>query len=186
LIPFPCDSAAISGFGHQMAFRREVLELMVALRQKLAHSVPLEKCLDFYIPFCAAMVGSIVVDKSALVDFRRHGGSVSAAGKADEQDQDGLAERTRHRAKFYSDMNMAADIILQNRLSKSDRANIVAKGVSQQWSLLQKSAELPNIDGRIAKVFPLLSLIGKRVLTPHVFSNSNMLVDVARAIKLSL
>ena len=84
LIDAPVDVQQIGGFGHQMMFRRAVLDVMVALRpiaQRIS-TTGLFDSFDRYIPFCASMVGPIAIVPEPLVRFRRHGGATSGAGLA--------------------------------------------------------------------------------------------------------
>lgn len=81
---FPADTGSIHGFGHQMAFRRPVLDMMHKLREIVEPLSPrgFAHDLDQFIPFCAAVLGSLHVLPDNLVRFRRHGGATSPAGAA--------------------------------------------------------------------------------------------------------
>ncbi|MFM9853593.1 MAG: glycosyltransferase [Sphingomonadaceae bacterium] len=81
----PIDCLSVHGFGHQMAMRMSVVTLMVALQARLAGSTSVYvNNFDRLIPFCAALLGKIVLRPEAFVDFRRHGESASDAGKSFE------------------------------------------------------------------------------------------------------
>lgn len=79
---FPADTASIHGYGHQMAFRRPVLEMMHAMRDVIEPLSPrgFAHDLDQFIPFCAALLGGLAVLPDDLVRFRRHGAATSQAG----------------------------------------------------------------------------------------------------------
>jgi hypothetical protein len=78
----PADSTSLFGFGHQMAFRREVLTLMQRLRRIIAAKFypHLAYNFDEFIPFCASLLGGIAVLPEPLVQFRRHSRATSDAG----------------------------------------------------------------------------------------------------------
>lgn len=81
---WPADSGALHGFGHQMAFRRLVHEQMRRLRPLADACSPggLAHDLDGFIPYCASLLGEVVVLPDPLVRFRRHAGATSPAGRA--------------------------------------------------------------------------------------------------------
>lgn len=81
---WPADSGALHGYGHQMAFRRSVHEQMRRLRPFADECSPggLAHDLDGFIPYCASLLGDLVLLPDPLVRFRRHAGATSPAGSA--------------------------------------------------------------------------------------------------------
>jgi glycosyltransferase involved in cell wall biosynthesis len=84
-IDFPVDVTSTHAFGHQMAFDRDVLALMVKLQPDLAAMAPgdMSNNFDPFIPFCGSMIGAIHLLPDPLIRFRRHGGTVSPLAKED-------------------------------------------------------------------------------------------------------
>lgn len=78
----PVDTSFVRLWGHQTAFRREVLDVMRGLHFRRDPAIqPLIQSLDPLIPFCASLVGDLVLLREPLTEFRRHGGATSGAGQ---------------------------------------------------------------------------------------------------------
>lgn len=83
-LPAPVDVLSVYGYGHQMAFRRDVLTLMRKLKPAVERAAirDLVNNFDGYIPFCASLLGDIVILPDPLTRFRRHAAATSGAGLA--------------------------------------------------------------------------------------------------------
>ena len=85
-IPAPFDADTVRAFGHQLAFRRSVVETMVALRRVAeVNAANIGSNFDTYIPLCASLVGEAHVLDAPLTLFRRHGGATTGAGVVAER-----------------------------------------------------------------------------------------------------
>lgn len=77
----PADTSFARMWGHQAAFRRNVLEVMRGLHRRRDPALaPLMESLDPLVAFCAGLVGDLVLLPEPLTAFRRHGGATSGAG----------------------------------------------------------------------------------------------------------
>jgi len=84
LYQFPLYPDYLWGFGHQMVASREVVRVMIAIKEEDLLDVPQTDVgfgFDFAFPLAAGMVGDIFFLDQELMKFRRHRGSVSPAGK---------------------------------------------------------------------------------------------------------
>jgi glycosyltransferase involved in cell wall biosynthesis len=78
----PADCLSIHGFGHQMALRKSVITVMNKLQTRAVATPSIyANNFDRFIPFCATLLGKVVLRPEPLVDFRRHGGAATEAGK---------------------------------------------------------------------------------------------------------
>ena len=113
---WPADSTALHGFGHQMGFRRAVLDQMRRLRPIADDHDPggLAHDLDRFIPFCSALLGEVVLLRDPLVQFRRHAAATSPAGQAVEVARDRhariayLVTRDADRSALHASIVIAA------------------------------------------------------------------------------
>lgn len=113
---WPADSTALHGFGHQMGFRRAVLDQMRRLRPIADDRDPggLAHDLDRFIPFCSALLGEVVLLRDPLVQFRRHAAATSPAGQAVEVARDRhariayLVTRDADRSALHASIVIAA------------------------------------------------------------------------------
>lgn len=118
----PVDTSFVRMWGHQAAFRRDVLDVMRGLHARHGpDTTPLVESLDPFIGFCASLVGDLVLLPDPLTLFRRHGGATSGAGA------DYLGPETRRqqalRAVAADRKDAAARLAL---IDVADRAGLVA------------------------------------------------------------
>lgn len=80
----PVDFTQLRSFGHQMAFRRPVFEVMTRMRTVTDRISRTELGTNFdrYIPFCASLVGPIAVLTEPMTRFRRHAAATTQAGSS--------------------------------------------------------------------------------------------------------
>ncbi|WP_404711340.1 glycosyltransferase [Sphingomonas sp. MMS24-J13] len=164
LIPAPFDSQTIYGFGHQMMFRRVVLDVMVRVRPvvdslsktRLAHNF------DRYIPFCASLVGGVVILPEALTLFRRHADATSPAG-IDTHAPVGLAARAA--AAIRRDEEFAAEAAAITaeaaRRSIGDLATVqaLARAYERKSRLATRQAAIVGASSRVAKLARLVAAL---------------------------
>jgi glycosyltransferase involved in cell wall biosynthesis len=107
---FPHLPDNLWGFGHQMIFSREVLEVMSAIKDSPCKVVAsIGTCFDFSLLVAAGMVGNIYFVKKQLMKFRRHDGSVSPAGKSGNANQNERASDWR-RLRVQEFLNIITSI----------------------------------------------------------------------------
>ena len=83
LYAFPHFPDNLWGFGHQMIFSRRVLAVMSRIKDASSATIAaIGTCFDFSLLVAAGMVGDIYFVDQELMQFRRHGNSVSPAGKS--------------------------------------------------------------------------------------------------------
>ena len=78
---WPFIPTRVWGFGHQMAFKRSVVDVMINWSSNLPSNTAIASNLDLLIPYASCSLGSIHHIKMPLMYFRRHSASTSPAGK---------------------------------------------------------------------------------------------------------
>lgn len=176
----PWDAEAVHGFGHQMAFRRDVFELMEKLRPLVERlsSTGLSDNLDRYIPFCASLVGPIAIIPDPLILFRRHEAATTPAGLSSVRSGQSLRDRAvaviARKRMVYAE---AAQILTQafdQKLLRRSSASAVLAATERKARLYDQLGRAASRGGRAARLFAVLGDTG-RLLRPSGFSNDRRL-----------
>jgi Glycosyl transferase family 2 len=108
---FPHFPLRYWGFGHQMVFSRELLPIINRLRATASHTdVPLAT-IDRIIPIAAGMLGDTVFIAEDLLDFRRHGSSVTLAVSARQHTTESKSSVDSRLATKRFDLGKQRDLI---------------------------------------------------------------------------
>jgi len=142
---FPVDATTVRAFGHQLAFDRATLDLMNEMRPRGGNNF------DTFIPAAAAFLGDIVVLPEGLVDFRRHAGALTGAGKAAPSSANPPDRSARLRTDYV-------------RVAQQHRA--AAASLPQDLRLRYRDALQRNI--WLARTIRRLSRSGKLRLLPAI------------------
>jgi hypothetical protein len=187
-IPFPADTASIHGYGHQMAFRRPVFDLMQQLRNVIEPLAPngFAHDLDQYIPFCASLLGGLVLLPDTLVSFRRHGAATSPAGSAFSQPvgKTDRAEKARYLVETDVERSALRLATLRAAIDQGVIAPSLAVPLLKAFSLKERRTRRQHVvvDNRgIAATGPVTAMTA-RLLARGRFSNDRPL----RALGLSI
>ena len=81
LIRFPSFYDDLWGFGHQMIFNVNAVRIIEDISTKLIDLGDVSTCFDLSIIVACGMLGDILLVDKILTLFRRHGGSLTVAGK---------------------------------------------------------------------------------------------------------
>lgn len=180
----PVDCLTVHGFGHQMAIRRSVYDVMSSLQKGLTGTKSIyANNFDRLIPFCASITGKIVMVRDPLVDFRRHGQSATTAGKDVRSGQD-WKEKAEWLATGYADsVNLCADA-QRTVADKAPLLDCVFQGHQSQknaFDSLLKIANSPDAASGTREYVRALSLI---LSSRTAFSNSRATKNAALAFML--
>jgi glycosyltransferase involved in cell wall biosynthesis len=94
----PLPGGRLWGYGHQMMFRSTVWTLVERiLKSGVSPKPEFAGNFDILLIAAAGLLGHVAYVSEPLVDFRRHGGSTSPAGKATARDESLMARLERQR-----------------------------------------------------------------------------------------
>ena len=181
----PVDPNGVRAFGHQMLFRRAVLNVMLAIRpiaQEL-NSDGVVVSFDRYIPLCASLLGGITVLPEPLILFRRHASATSEAGG-------GAQIRTRREraaiaiARDLADTRETRAIVeaaLAQGLVPAEPAGRLATALRSRNAALIKLARLEAEPSRFGRLRRLPSVL-TALLRATSFSNHRPLHEAGVAL----
>lgn len=102
LVKFPAYHDDLWGFGHQMIFSVEAVKLIEDISTKKIDLGDVSTCFDLSIIVASGMLGDILLVNQILTLFRRHGGSLTLAGK-EKKSIVNNAERNKQNVKALVD-----------------------------------------------------------------------------------
>lgn len=154
-LAYPADTSFARMWGHQAAFRRDVLGVMRGLHFRRDPAIePLMRSLDPFIGLCASMVGDLVLMCEPLTQFRRHGRATSGAA------QDYLGPETRGQQALRAvefDMQEARTRLTLVQaaetagLIEAKRAAALRTGYARKLAIAERQAALAN-DGAATRL----------------------------------
>lgn len=184
-LPAPVDANGVRAFGHQMLFRRIVLEAMLAVRPIADRVAPggISTSFDRFIPFCASLVGGITVLPEPLILFRRHAKATSNAGGAVEIQPSRRAKAGKAIARDLAEAR-EAHVIAKAAVEESavpiQPAAKVVEALRRRMVALEALAKLEAKPSRIARVAALPGVL-PQLLAKTGFSNQRAKHDAAVA-----
>lgn len=183
-INFPVDTQSAYAFGHQMAFRREVRDLMASLRPELETLAPgFANNFDSYIPFCASLLGALYLLPEPLIQFRRHDGSVSPLAKEAQLRSSRLQHLAATAARRARDSRQRLRLFERARqrdLLPSARSELAQAAYRRQAQISQATHDLAKgaLPLRLARAVQTFISIG---WPRRGFSNDRRIREIALA-----
>ena len=114
LIKFPSFYDDLWGFGHQMIFNVNAVKLIEDISIKIIDLGDVSTCFDLSIIVASGMLGDILLVDKILTLFRRHGGSLTVAGK-EKKSIYSNAERSRQNVeKLVAQLKVLGEYIGQS------------------------------------------------------------------------
>jgi Glycosyl transferase family 2 len=180
------------GFGHQMVFSRRVLEVMREIVKCESNAIaPVSANFDRALLTAAGMVGQIRFIDEALVQFRRHGQSTSAAGKAGvPQAGEAQADERRERVEATKSLidgllaELEADRLAVAGDTTAKRAYVRhLRGLAQRYEARRQVYALPSRARRVGALLGLIAGNSYGALTANKLPPRHLLLDAWRSVK---
>jgi hypothetical protein len=182
----PVNANGVRAFGHQMLFRRSVLDTMIAVRPIAERLSPggISTSFDRFIPFCASLIGAITVLPEPLILFRRHQTATSDAGTAvappSSRRAQAAAAIVRDVAEAREAHAIARAAIEESAVPIQPAAKVV-EALRRRLVALEALAKLEKKPSRIAR-FAALPGVLSQLLAANGFSNQRGKHDAAIAL----